>query len=122
MAVNAAKAGQTCGIFSLEMTREQLAMRVLSSEANIDSHRLRLGLYTHNEESRVIDAIGMLSDLPVFIDDTPYQGMVEMRGKARRLALEKRTGPAGRRLPAAGAGQAALGTIQPGAGDHRDIP
>ena len=89
MAVNAAKAGQTCGIFSLEMTREQLAMRVLSSEANIDSHRLRLGLYTHNEESRVIDAIGMLSDLPVFIDDTPYQGMVEMRGKARRLALEK---------------------------------
>ena len=89
MAVNAAKAGQTCGIFSLEMTREQLAMRVLSSEANIDSHRLRLGLYTHNEESRIIDAIGMLSDLPVFIDDTPYQGMVEMRGKARRLALEK---------------------------------
>ena len=89
LAVNAAKAGQTCGIFSLEMTREQLAMRVLSSEANIDSHRLRLGLYTHNEESRIIDAIGMLSDLPVFIDDTPYQGMVEMRGKARRLALEK---------------------------------
>ena len=89
MAVNAAKAGQTCGIFSLEMTREQLAMRVLSSEANIDSHRLRLGLYTHNEESRIIDAIGMLSDLPVFIDDTPYQGMVEMRGKARRLALER---------------------------------
>ena len=89
MAVNAAKAGQTCGIFSLEMTRDQLAMRVLSSEANIDSHRLRLGLYTHHEESRVIDAIGMLSDLPVFIDDTPYQGMVEMRGKARRLTLEK---------------------------------
>ena len=89
MAVNAAKTGQTCGIFSLEMTREQLAMRVLSSEANIDSHRLRLGLYTHNEESRIIDAIGLLSDLPVFIDDTPYQGMVEMRGKARRLALEK---------------------------------
>ena len=89
MAVNSAKAGQTCGIFSLEMTREQLAMRVLSSEANIDSHRLRLGLYTHNEESRIIDAIGMLSDLPVFIDDTPYQGMVEMRGKARRLAMER---------------------------------
>ena len=71
------------------MTREQLAMRILSSEANIDSHRLRLGLYTHQEEARIIDAIGMLSDLPVFIDDTPYQGMVEMRGKARRLALER---------------------------------
>ena len=89
MAVNAAKAGQTCGVFSLEMTREQLAMRVLSSEANIDSHRLRLGLYTHLEEDRIIDSIGRLSGLPVFIDDTPYQGMVEMRGKARRLAMEK---------------------------------
>ena len=89
MAVNAAKSGQTCGVFSLEMTREQLAMRILASEAKIDSHRLRLGLYTHMEEDRIIDAIGRLSDLPVFIDDTPYQGMVEMRGKARRLALER---------------------------------
>ena len=89
MAVNAAKSGQTCGVFSLEMTREQLAMRVLASEAEIDSHRLRLGLYTHFEENRIIDSIGRLSDLPVFIDDTPYQGMVEMRGKARRLALER---------------------------------
>ena len=89
MAVNAAKSGQTCGVFSLEMTREQLAMRILASEAEIDSHSLRLGLYTHFEEARIIDSIGRLSDLPVFIDDTPYQGMVEMRGKARRLALER---------------------------------
>ena len=89
MAVNAAKSGQTCGVFNLEMTREQLAMRILASEAEIDSHRLRLGLYTHFEEARIIDSIGRLSDLPVFIDDTPYQGMVEMRGKARRLALER---------------------------------
>ena len=89
MAVNAAKSGQTCGVFSLEMTREQLALRILASEAEIDSHRLRLGLYTHMEEDRIIDSIGRLSDLPVFIDDTPYQSMVEMRGKARRLALER---------------------------------
>ena len=89
MAVNAAKSGQTCGVFSLEMTREQLAMRILASEAEIDSHRLRLGLYTHLEESRIIDSIGRLSDLPLFIDDTPYQGLVEMRGKARRLALDR---------------------------------
>ena len=89
MAVNAAKSGQTCGIFSLEMTREQLAMRILASEAGIDSHRLRLGLYSHLEEGRIIDSIGRLSDLPVFIDDTPYQGMAEMRSKARRLALER---------------------------------
>ena len=45
MAINAAQSGQTCGVFSLEMTREQLAMRILASEAEIDSHRLRLGLY-----------------------------------------------------------------------------
>ena len=89
MAVNAAKSGHTCGIFSLEMTREQLAMRILASEAGIDSHRLRLGLYSHLEEGRIIDSIGRLSDLPVFIDDTPYQGMAEMRSKARRLALER---------------------------------
>ena len=89
MAVNAAKSDQTCGVFSLEMTREQLAIRILASEAGLDSHRLRLGLYTHLEEARIIDSIGRLSDLPVFIDDTPYQGMVEMRGKARRLALEQ---------------------------------
>ena len=89
MAVNAARTGQVCGVFSLEMTREQLAMRILASEAGVDSHRLRLGLYTHQEEGRIIDAIGRLSELPVFIDDTPYQGMVELRGKAKRLAQEQ---------------------------------
>ena len=79
MAINAAKTGQVCGVFSLEMTREQLAMRILASEANLDSHRLRLGLYTQHEEARIIDSIGRLSDLPVFIDDTPYQGVAVPR-------------------------------------------
>ncbi len=88
IAVNAAKNGQSCGIFSLEMTGDQIAMRILASEANVDSHRLRLSLYTSQEETRIIDAIGQLSDLPVYIDDTPYQGMVDIRGNARRLALE----------------------------------
>ena len=88
VAVNAAKNGQACGVFSLEMTGDQIAMRILASEANVDSHRLRLSLYTAQEETRIIDAIGQLSDLPVYIDDTPYQGMVEIRGNARRLALE----------------------------------
>ena len=89
VAVNAAKNGQSCGIFSLEMTGDQIAMRILASEAGVDSHRLRLSLYTPQEETRIIDAIGHLSDLPVYIDDTPYQGMVEIRGNARRLALER---------------------------------
>ena len=86
--LNAAKNGSAAGVFSLEMSCEQLAMRILASEAGIDTHRLRLGLYTMAEEQRMIDAIGQLSDLPVYIDDTPYQSIVEMRSKARRLSLE----------------------------------
>ena len=86
--LNAAKNGSTAGIFSLEMSREQLGMRILSSEAEVDSHRLRLDLTTFAEQQRIIDSIGQLSDLPVYIDDTPNQSMVEMRSKARRLSLE----------------------------------
>ena len=87
--LNAARNGSSAGIFSLEMSREQLAMRILSSEAEVDSHRLRLDLTTFAEQQRIIDSIGQLSDLPVYIDDTPYQSMVEMRSKARRLSLEQ---------------------------------
>ena len=86
--LNAAKNGSSAGVFSLEMSREQLALRILSSEAEIDSHRLRLGLLTDAESERITDAIGLLSDLPVYIDDTPFQSMVEMRSKSRRLSLE----------------------------------
>jgi replicative DNA helicase len=86
--VNAAKNGSSVGVFSLEMSREQLAMRILSSEAEIDSHRLRLGLLTEAQEQRITDAIGQLSDLPVYIDDTPFQSMLEMQSKSRRLSLE----------------------------------
>ena len=88
VSLNAAKAGARVGFFSLEMAREQLALRILAADAGIDSHRLRLGLYTEAEEQRIIDSIGQLSELPVYIDDTPFQGMVEMRSKARRLSLE----------------------------------
>ncbi len=88
ISLNAARNGSSVGIFSLEMSREQLALRILSSDAEVDSHRLRLGLYTDAEEQRIIDSIGQLSELPVYIDDTPFQGIVEMRSKARRLSLE----------------------------------
>ena len=122
VAVNAAKNGQSCGIFSLEMTGDQIAMRILASEANVDSHRLRLSLYTAQEETRIIDAIGQLSDLPVYIDDTPYQGMVEIRGNARRLALEHGLDLLGGGLPAADTGAAPGRAVEPGAGDQRDLP
>ena len=89
MAMANAKAGQKCAIFSLEMTADQLAIRALAGETGIDSHRIRLGLYTQSQEQLIINAIGELSELPIYIDDTPYQGMVEIRGKARRLDLDR---------------------------------
>ena len=89
IAIANAKAGQTCAIFSLEMTVDQLAIRALAGETGIDSHRIRLGLYTQSQEQRIINTIGELSDLPIYIDDTPYQGMVEILGKARRLDLDR---------------------------------
>ena len=88
VSLNAAKNGTKVGVFSLEMSREQLALRLLAAEAEIDAHRLRLGLYTEAEEQRIIDSIGRLSELPVYIDDTPFQTLIEMRSKSRRLYLE----------------------------------
>ena len=77
-----------CGIFTLEMTRQQLALRVLSAESGVDFHRLRPGVYTFDEQQRIIDSMGRLSDLPVYIDDTRFRTSTEMRSKARRLSLE----------------------------------
>ena len=88
MSLNVARSGGIVGIFSLEMSREQIAIRLLASEAGVDGHRLRLGLYTEAEEQRIMDAIGSLSELPIYIDDTPLQTVVEMRSKARRLHQE----------------------------------
>ena len=89
ISLNAARNGAVVGIFSLEMSREQLALRILSADAEIDAHRLRLNLTNDAEEQRISDSIGRLSELPVYIDDTPFQGVVEMRSKARRLFLEQ---------------------------------
>jgi replicative DNA helicase len=89
IARNAAVHGATVGIFSMEMSAEQVAVRLLSSEANVNSHRLRLGMVSEEEHRRELDAIGLLSELPIYIDDSPIQGVVEMRGKARRLQTER---------------------------------
>ena len=87
---HAASQGANVGIFSLEMSGEQLAMRLLSSEAQVDSHSLRINLMSDREQQRVINAVGALSDLPIFIDDTPLQTIIEVRSKARRLHMERR--------------------------------
>jgi replicative DNA helicase len=92
-AVNGAEQA-TCAIFSLEMSKEQLAHRMICSEAKVDGMRLRTGfLRSHpdDEESdwtRLARAIGRLGDLPIFIDDSSDISVLEMRAKCRRLKSE----------------------------------
>ena len=85
----AAESGNSVGIFSLEMSRDQIGMRLLASESDVDSYRIRIGLLSSNEEAQLLDAIGVLSDMPMYIDDTPIQTIMDMRGKARRLQAER---------------------------------
>lgn len=76
-------------VFSLEMSKEQLVYRLLSSEAQIESGRLRSGRISQNEWEPLGHAISVLSQLPVFIDDTPNISVTEMRSKCRRLQAEQ---------------------------------
>jgi replicative DNA helicase len=78
----------TVGIFSLEMSKEQLFLRMLTGEARIDAHRLRGGFLGERDWGRLSQAIGTLSEARIFIDDTPSIGVLEMRAKCRRLAAE----------------------------------
>jgi replicative DNA helicase len=75
-------------VFSLEMSKEQLVMRMLSSEARVDAHRFRTGYLTREEWQRLAESIGTLSEAKIFIDDTPGISVMEMRAKSRRLAAE----------------------------------
>ena len=82
--------GLTVGVFSLEMSREQLFLRMLSSEAQIDGHHLRTGYLRTDDWGRLTEALGVLGQAKVFIDDSPGIGVLEMRAKSRRLAAEQR--------------------------------
>ena len=88
LAINAAMNDQKVAIYSLEMGREQIATRMLATQARVNMHSLRMMRLSSSQENRLVDAIGRLSDLSIFIDDSPVQGVAEMRGKARRLQLE----------------------------------
>jgi replicative DNA helicase len=81
--------GKTVGIFSLEMSHQQLFFRLLCSEARVDAHRLRTGRVDSDEWQRIIKTFGELSASPMFIDDTAGAAIMEMRAKARRLKLER---------------------------------
>ncbi len=73
-------------VFSLEMSKEQLVMRLLSSVGRIDSQRIRTGKLHPEDFEKLNRAVGMLSKAPIYIDDTPAISVLEMRAKVRRLA------------------------------------
>lgn len=75
-------------IFSLEMAKEQLVLRMLCAEAEIDAQRIRTGEVTENDFARLSQAMGKLGDAPIYIDDTPGMGVMEMRAKARKVLAE----------------------------------
>ena len=82
------KTARTVGLFSLEMSKEQLFMRMLTSDAEVDSHRFRGGFLSERDYGQLSAALGRLAEARVFIDDTASLGILEMRAKARRLKAE----------------------------------
>lgn len=90
IATNAAiKAGASVAIFSLEMSKEQLVNRMLSSVAHVDLQKIISGRLNEDEWLRIIDAMAPLSKAKVFIDDTPGISLMEMKAKCRKLKMEK---------------------------------
>ncbi|HEX8117191.1 MAG TPA: replicative DNA helicase, partial [Pyrinomonadaceae bacterium] len=91
LAQNAAiQAGAVVAIFSLEMSKESLVMRMLCSEGRVDAHRFRSGYLSRDEWARLAGALGTLAEAKIYIDDTPGISVLEMRAKARRLAAEQK--------------------------------
>lgn len=85
----AIKEKQPVGIFSLEMSQEELGDRLLVMQAGIDSWKLKTGRLEDEDFDALQEAMGLLAEAPIFIDDTPGLSVMEMRTKARRLQLEK---------------------------------
>ena len=81
--------GACVALFSLEMSRESLVLRLLSSESRVNLRQVRLGLHTETEERRIMEATGVLGEAPIYVDDSPQLRVVELRSKARRLHYER---------------------------------
>ena len=88
VALQASMKGNSVAMFSLEMSKEQLGHRLISTKTRIDSLRLRRGELSDSELSDTVDAMSSLSELKFFIDDTPGISVMEVRSKARRLKNE----------------------------------
>jgi replicative DNA helicase len=76
------------GIFSLEMSKEELVDRLLVAQADIDAWKLKTGKLSDDDFTRLSEAMGELAEAPIYIDDTPGMNILEMRTKARRLQME----------------------------------
>jgi len=85
----AIKHNKVVGFFSLEMSKESLVIRLLCSEAETDSHRLRSGFSNRDDWKKLTQALGRLSNAPLLIEDTPALTIMQIRTKARRLKAEK---------------------------------
>jgi replicative DNA helicase len=77
-----------CAIFSLEMSKQQLAQRMLCSRGQIDAHKLRKGLLKAEDYTQLSNVVGELSKAPIWIDDSPGLTVLDLRAKARRLKLQ----------------------------------
>jgi len=82
---SAVRDNRVVGVFSLEMSRESLLLRLLCSQARVDSHKLRTGFLSRDDYNKLVQALGALVEAPIFIDDTPGISLSEMRAKCRRL-------------------------------------
>lgn len=93
MASNAAlRSGISTAVFSLEMSKEQLAMRMLTSEAKVDASKIKTGQLNEDDWKLLIKAAEHMYDAPIYIDDTPGVSINELRSKVRRLKQEKGLG------------------------------
>ena len=93
IASNAAlRANVPVAVFSLEMSKEQLVNRILSSESMVDSNKIRTGKLEEDDWSKLAETIGPLSEGEMYIDDTPGISITEIRAKCRKLKIEKNIG------------------------------
>jgi len=81
--------GACVALFSLEMARESVVQRLLASESGVNSRDVRLGRFSENDEARIMEASGILSESSIYIDDSPQLRVIDIRSKARRLHFER---------------------------------
>jgi len=82
--------GACVALFSLEMSRDSVVQRMLASEASVDLGHIRWGRFGENDEMRVMEASGALSEARIYIDDSPQVRVMDIRSKARRLHFEEK--------------------------------